>query len=323
MSHHLQSQQKPLDINDIQYRHTKTIANHLINAFYLIRSFNKTCKSVYFSQTFIGEKLKLSPNRACEIVNMLQDDGFIIIHGRQSKTCEYEISPYYLQEEQEFKLNRFRKQFIAFSVFLLASITAGSSASRQLDTQGFNLFNCTSTTLPKSTSTNEESTLYLHDPTWYYQACTCTGCTREAVPNRKLSSLEFEALLESTNMAQILLPFTEEQLEILEAYPKNALDYANRLVAKDLLDGKTIHNQFNYFVALCKGYTQKNPEREGRQKTIPVSVVEQRQQSQNQRYQDFLDRRQETRRIKIAALGYEYDSLTGTQQNALLRGEKI
>ncbi len=64
-------------------------------------------------------------------------------------------------------------------------------------------------------------------------------------------------------------------------------------------------------------YDEKKP------KTVPITIIQQRAQSQDQRYNDFLRIRQERRRIKIAALGYDYDTLTGTQQNALLRGEKL
>ena len=62
---------------------------------------------------------------------------------------------------------------------------------------------------------------------------------------------------------------------------------------------------------------------EQKPKTVPITIIQQREQSQRQRYQDFLDRRQQVRRYKVHALGYDYDSLTGTQQNALLRGESI
>jgi hypothetical protein len=86
------------------------------------------------------------------------------------------------------------------------------------------------------------------------------GCTTEAVPNEKRSLEQFEELLESTNMAQVLLPFTEEQLITLSQYPKVSLDYANKLITKDLHSGKTIHHQFNYFVSIVKSHLEKNPQ---------------------------------------------------------------
>jgi len=64
-------------------------------------------------------------------------------------------------------------------------------------------------------------------------------------------------------------------------------------------------------------YEDKKP------KTVPITIIQQRAQSQAQRYQDFLDRRQQIRRSKIQDLGYDYDSLTGAQQNTLLRTGKL
>jgi hypothetical protein len=38
------------------------------------------------------------------------------------------------------------------------------------------------------------------------------------------------------------------------------VDYANKLLTKDLLSGKVIHNQFNYFHTICKAHAAKNPQ---------------------------------------------------------------
>jgi len=64
-------------------------------------------------------------------------------------------------------------------------------------------------------------------------------------------------------------------------------------------------------------YQEKKP------RTVPISIVERKRQTQEERYQQFLERRQQARRAKIESLGYDYDSLTGSQQNRLLRGESL
>lgn len=57
----------------------------------------------------------------------------------------------------------------------------------------------------------------------------------------------------------MLLPFTEEQLLKLAEYPKPALEYANKIITKDLHAGKHISNQFGYFEAIVQAFLKKQP----------------------------------------------------------------
>lgn len=54
-----------------------------------------------------------------------------------------------------------------------------------------------------------------------------------------------------------MLPFNEEQLLKLAEYPKAALEYANKIITKDLHAGKNITNQFGYFEAIVKSFIKK------------------------------------------------------------------
>lgn len=125
----LQSQQKPLELNAIQYKYSDRIANHLIKAFQIMYSFSSKKKNIWFSQSYLGKQLGLSRNRTCEIVGELEALGFIRKYYREHMTCEYEVVPYYLEEDQRFKVKRFFKSFFSFSVFAIFSINANSQLS--------------------------------------------------------------------------------------------------------------------------------------------------------------------------------------------------
>lgn len=64
-----------------------------------------------------------------------------------------------------------------------------------------------------------------------------------------------------------MLPFTEEQLLKLAEYPKDALEYANKIITKDLHSGKQISNQFGYFEAIVKAFLKKTTTNTRSQKT--------------------------------------------------------
>jgi hypothetical protein len=251
-----QSQQKPQQINDVV--HSLCIKQQLLLHYML--SSNTWMRCMYYSQTHLAKKVGVSRKTINEWIALFVELNLIHKWYRQSKTCTYEISSWLLERDTYDWLKGFYRSFFKFSLALMLSMTATSADVTQFAFKGFNLFNCTSTTTQKSTSSNEAKLLYYHDPTWHYQVCTCTGCTTEAVPNKKVTLVEFEAILESTNMSQVLLPFTEEQLVQLAQYPKVSLEYANKLITRDLLGGKTIRNQFNYFVAIVQAHMKHNPQ---------------------------------------------------------------
>lgn len=120
---------KPLEISDIQYKYSDRIAGHLIKAFQIMYSFTSKNKNIWFSQTTLGKQLGLSRNRTCEIVGELAALGFIRKYDRPRMTCEYEVVPYYLEEDQCFKIKRFFKSFFSFSVFTIFSISAANQLS--------------------------------------------------------------------------------------------------------------------------------------------------------------------------------------------------
>jgi len=51
-------------------------------------------------------------------------------------------------------------------------------------------------------------------------------------------------------------PFTQEQLTQLAEFPKHILEHANKKLAQELLGGKSISNQFGYFLSICRNYKQ-------------------------------------------------------------------
>jgi len=124
------NQKKPLEIGTIQYKYSDRIARHLLTAFRFMYSFSVKGKNMFFSQTTLGKQLGLSRNRTCELVGDLEALGFIRKYYRPKMTCEYEVVPFYLEEEQQFKIRRFFKSFFAFSVTAIFSI----SAQHQLST---------------------------------------------------------------------------------------------------------------------------------------------------------------------------------------------
>jgi hypothetical protein len=254
-----QSQQKPQQIHEIVHflcRKKQLLLHCLLES-------NTWMVCMYFSQSYLARRIGVSRKTINEWIGLFVELNLIHKYYRQSKTCTYEIAPWLLEGDTQDWLKDFYRSFFKLSLALLLSISAASANVTELTFKGFNLSNCTVTTVQKRTSTNEAKLLYEHDPTWCYQACTCTGCTTEAFPNQKRSYLEFEAILESTNMSQELLPFTQEQLGQLTQYSKESIEYANKIVTKDLHSGKAIHNQFNYFLSIVKAYQEKTHKRDG------------------------------------------------------------
>lgn len=257
--------EKPLDISLF----SEKLTDKEIETLHWILSFNKIYKSMYFSQKFIGSKLRRAQQTVSGYFNSLDDSNLVIkFHRGRHKTIEYVVNPQLLEQPYLDKLKSFFNDFFKFftlSLILSSPISAVRRESVQLIKEVY-LYNCTST-VQKRTSINEEILLYEYDPTWYYQACTCTGCTTEAVPNKKRTLLEFEALFKK-EQEQYMQAFTEEQLIVLAQYPKASLEYAQKMLTRDMAAGKGITNIFSYFHAICKKHAEKNPQT-GKTKSSP------------------------------------------------------
>lgn len=130
-----QIQKKPQDISFIQSKYPTKLALQLIKTLRIVWSFRNR-KSIYFSQSYVGKKLKVGRTYALKLLHILNDEGFIGIYGRQSKTSEYEINPFYLQPEEQHKLNRFFKYGALLSLSFISSISAASRFVTQLFSQG-------------------------------------------------------------------------------------------------------------------------------------------------------------------------------------------
>ena len=213
-------------------------------------------KTLEYSHWYIAIKTKLSVATVKRSISRLSRLGIIQSIWRPYNTCEYIINEFFkLPSTMKLMKDYF---FCFLSVSLLLSVRS-SNPERELllILKDFNLLKCTgttSTTTPKSTSPYGEKLLYLPDSTWYFGR-DCTG-----VPNKKRSFVEFEALFSFTQeKEQYMQAFTEEQLTTLAQYPKASLEYAQKMLTRDMAAGKGITNLFSYFHAICKAHAEKAP----------------------------------------------------------------
>jgi hypothetical protein len=75
-------------------------------------------------------------------------------------------------------------------------------------------------------------------------------------PNTKMSPEEAQ-LIFGTKKGTSTMEFTQEQIDQLQPYPKKSIEYATKMVTKDLHSGKSIGNPFGYLLAICKNHAAK------------------------------------------------------------------
>lgn len=69
-----------------------------------------------------------------------------------------------------------------------------------------------------------------------------------------------------------MLPFSDEEIEKLNIYPKDTLDYAHKRLTREIASGNNITHMFNYFVAICRGHLKENKKTPQRKDTTQVNT---------------------------------------------------
>jgi len=66
-----------------------------------------------------------------------------------------------------------------------------------------------------------------------------------------------------------MLAFTDEQLQKLTEYPREAVEYANKVITRDLHMGKTLANPFGYFEGIVRSFLLKQQTTTARTPSTP------------------------------------------------------
>lgn len=210
-------------------------------------------KKIDYSHEYIASQIKVNERTVRRSIKRLVANNIIQYIWRPYNTCLYVINKEYTTPEFVSWFKRYMVGFMA-----IAMLAPFYPLRPTINIKCLSLSKRTGTnvqTVPITSVRTEplRRLLYLPETVWLYVP------EKDHEPNKKMSFEQFEAQF-FNEQEQYMLAFTEEQLRQLEQYPKEAWDYANRMVAKDLMAGKTISNQFGYFLSICKAHANKNPQ---------------------------------------------------------------
>ena len=120
------------------------------------------------------------------------------------------------------------------------------------------------------------------------------------------------------------LPFTEEQLLQLVDFSKEAIEHANKALTRELMGGKSIANQFGYFLSCCRNF-KSNPsfKKSSPHETVSKEKVESLKAQQNERYQQFMDKRAQKRFDRLIELGYDPNTMHPWEQTEVLNRDRM
>lgn len=221
----------------------------------------KNHNSFHYSHAYIAQVTKLSRITVQRSIKRLQNHGILESIWRPYNTCLYILNEAYSHPSFISQIKRF---FMGF--FLISTLTVkGGDALLMLNEF---IYKRTGTSSALSNKPAAQNLYSSEQAPWLYDNIS-------GEPNKKVTFEQFEA--QFFPKEQYMNTFTEDQLLQLAYYPKETLQYATKMLTKDMAAGKQISNQFAYFKSICERNKNKPPQREGQQsfsrpKVGPTSV---------------------------------------------------
>lgn len=240
-----------------------------------IRNLKYSYKCVYASQEKLAALIGCSRKTVNGMAQLLENANLIEIERRAStKTHIYHLTS--LVENNERAVSIFFKNFFLFSLILISSKARSGADVTQYsfnDKQNTQI-NTNVETVSRFILASQLQTAPTHGSNY----TPPMGCVHMAMPdaappewyqpNAEVDFTIFSAWLEPAaavaeikkqpNKESSMYSFSQEELQELGKYPKEAVNLANRRFAYAMQNQKTIRDPFRYYVTVCDGWVKDN-----------------------------------------------------------------
>jgi len=210
-------------------------------------------KNVFVAQGTIAKKIGLSRSTVNKALNYLKSLGLIWWDSLHNYTNVYFFHAMFYDPQVRRKLAGIFRSLSYLSLGILAFNLPGKHVTSVTETR---------------TRLISKEDLFIN--------VTVTAVTTEGSPSTRVRAREAVTggvVTLNTEKEMKMLPFTEEQLLSLKQYSNEALNYATKILTKDIHSGKQINDKFKYFLAICQRHESKPQQQVTAKKPTPKQLT--------------------------------------------------